>query len=52
MDSASFFDSIGVENFKTASADIVDLLLHKFSACAVQSFYKGQACGTFGDTSI
>lgn len=32
VDSAIFLDSIGVETFKTASADIVDLLLHQFLA--------------------
>lgn len=32
VDSAKFLDSIGVEIFKTASADIVDLPLHDFLA--------------------
>ena len=29
-----------------------DILVIEDSACAVQSFYKGQACGTFGDMGI
>jgi N,N'-diacetyllegionaminate synthase len=32
LESAKFLDSIGVEIFKTASADIVDLPLHRFLA--------------------
>ncbi len=32
VDSARFLDSIGVKTFKTASADIVDLSLHRFLA--------------------
>jgi len=32
IESAKFLDSIGIKKFKTASADIVDLPLHKFLA--------------------
>ncbi len=33
-------------------AEAHNLLIIEDSACAVQSFYKGRACGTFGDMGI
>ncbi len=49
IESAAFLDELGVEVFKTASADIVDLPLHKFLASTRKSVIISTGMATIGE---
>jgi N,N'-diacetyllegionaminate synthase len=49
VDSAVFLDGLGVEIFKTASADIVDLPLHRFLASTGKNVIISTGMATLGE---
>ena len=49
IESAAFLDELGVKVFKTASADIVDLPLHKFLAATRKSVIISTGMATLGE---
>ena len=52
IESAHFLDQLGVEIFKTASADIIDLPLHEFLASTGKSVIISTGMATLGEIEL